>query len=530
MTRTAVTTPSIVEFCEDPQLLGLSVSPAQRTLLKAIYGLALDEDERDLWRACTARDTYPARPFPEATIVAGARAGKDSRVGAPVVLFEALFGGHEHRVAKGETGTIVLVAQDAKAVGVAFTYIREYLQRSPVLTGFLDGEPLANSLRLRNGLVIQCFPCTLRSMRGYSIPCGVMDELAFFRLEGSADSDVEIQASIRRGMIAFPATRLIKISTPYLKGGVLFEDFTRSFGQADPDLLVWRAPSLVMNPSLRAERLDRERRLDPVRFAREYEAEFAEDVETFLPGAWVESAVQTGRHELPPQPGVRYLATCDPSGGGDCAMTACVVHADGRGAERRVVHDVCKGWAKPRGGSVDLEGIVAEIAAIVKRYGCATIHGDRYAGQWVKEAFRRHAITYSDATIRKQGESEPSYLTKSDAALEAEPLFAQGAITLLDHPQLIRELKNLERRPRAGGRAQIDHPRGQRDDFATALVLGAAMAGQGRLRPVVIVPGIPRIGEPAPHLGVSQPQHVQRGVVGGQARFVAGWSRSRWYR
>ena len=31
----------------------------------------------------------------------------------------------------------------------------------------------------------------------------VLDELAFFRLEGAADSDVEIQASIRRGMLAF---------------------------------------------------------------------------------------------------------------------------------------------------------------------------------------------------------------------------------------------------------------------------------------------------------------------------------------
>jgi hypothetical protein len=39
-------------------------------------------------------------------------------------------------------------------------------------------------------------------------------------------------------MIPFPPTRLVKISTPYMKGGVLYEDFTRGFGQDDPDLLV----------------------------------------------------------------------------------------------------------------------------------------------------------------------------------------------------------------------------------------------------------------------------------------------------
>jgi len=74
---------------------------------------------------------------------------------------------------------------------------------------------------------------------------------------------------------------------------------------AGPDLLVRRAPSALMNPSLKAERLEREQRLDPSRFAREYEAEFAEDLEA-LPGAWVDAAIVLGRHGLPPRPGVRY--------------------------------------------------------------------------------------------------------------------------------------------------------------------------------------------------------------------------------
>jgi hypothetical protein len=49
-------------------------------------------------------------------------------------------------------------------------------------------------------------------------------------------------------MIGFPTTRLVKISTPYMRGGVLYEDFQSSFGQDDPDLLVWRASSRLMNP------------------------------------------------------------------------------------------------------------------------------------------------------------------------------------------------------------------------------------------------------------------------------------------
>src|SRR5262249_55185264 len=207
---------------------------------------------------------------------------KDSRIAAPIAIYEALFGGHENQLARGERGVIPLVAQDQRATKIAFGYIREYITRSALLASQVD-EVLASEIVLTNGLTIACFPCRLRSLRGWSIPAGVMDKLAFYRVEGQADSDVEVQASIRRGMIAFPSTRLVKISTPYMKGGVLYDDFQHGFGQDNADLLVWRASSLLMNPSLRAARLQREQRLDPARFAREYEAEFAEDVDAFLP-------------------------------------------------------------------------------------------------------------------------------------------------------------------------------------------------------------------------------------------------------
>ena len=52
--------PSIIEFITDPQLLGLSLSPAQRTLHKASRGLPLTVEEHDLWVRCTGRATYPA--------------------------------------------------------------------------------------------------------------------------------------------------------------------------------------------------------------------------------------------------------------------------------------------------------------------------------------------------------------------------------------------------------------------------------------------------------------------------------------
>ncbi len=142
-----------------------------------------------------------------------------------------------------------------------------------------------------------------------------------------------------------------------------------------------------------------------------------------------------------------------------------------------------RGWLARRDHTTDLEGVVREIAAIVKSYGVFTVMGDRYAAGWVRERFRASGVAYEDATLRNT-EGEPVTLDKSAAYLEVEPLFAQGAIAVLDHPTLIRELKLLERRPRAGGKTLVDHPHGAHDDHANALALAAAKCRQGRLAPV----------------------------------------------
>ena len=244
-----------------------------------------------------------------------------------------------------------------------------------------------------------------------------------------------------------------------------------------------RASSLVMNSSLRAARLERERRLDPSRFAREYEAEFSEDVDAFLPVAWIDGSLMADRHELPPQSELRYVAAVDPSGGGADAFTLAIVHVEGQGDERRIVQDVMRSWSRTQSDTVDLEGAVREIATLLKRYRISTVYGDRYASGWVRERFRAEGLRYEEPRIRTRANSESTYLDKSAAYLEIEPLFAQGNIVLLDHPQLARELKLLERRPRAGGKTVIDHPTGGHDDRANALALATVQAIQAKPRP-----------------------------------------------
>jgi hypothetical protein len=360
--------PTIIDFVTDPQLLGLSLSKPQETLLRAIYGLPLPDDQLEIFYSCTGRQCYSGGVFGEVTVLAGARSGKDSRIATPIAAYEACFGGHEKRLSRGEWGVIPLIAQNREATRIAFDYLRSYFMESPLLKSMLDGEPYANEIKLKNRIVIKCFPSSLAALRGWSIPVAVFDEVGFWRLEGSADSDVEIQSSTRRGMINFPSTKLVKISSPYMRSGILYDDYKRYFAVDDPDVLCWVASSQLMNPEINDARLEAERRKDPTRFAREYLAEFSEDLETFLPWNWIEQVIVQRRYELPYAQGHHYAAGCDTSGLGDGknpdAFTMSICHQEGE----VIVQDFLKGWKKSRNADLNLEMIVGEIAAILKQY------------------------------------------------------------------------------------------------------------------------------------------------------------------
>jgi hypothetical protein len=166
-----------------------------------------------------------------------------------------------------------------------------------------------------------------------------------------------------------------------------------------------------------------------------------------------------------------YHAGVDTSGLGGGpqadAFTLTIAHMDVHGI---VIVDLCRGWKKSRTSHIDLSGIVGEIARILQSYRITEVVGDRYGAQWVVEAFAKEGISY------RQSEEDKSYYY-----LNIEPLFAQNRVELLDHPQLVRELRLLERTPRPGGRTVVDHPRGAHDDFANSFAIAATLASRGGL-------------------------------------------------
>src|SRR5262249_53541553 len=102
--------------------------------------------------------------------------------------------------------------------------------------------------------------------------------------------------------------------------------------------------------------------------------------------------------------------------------------------------------------------VTKEFAALVKQYRCWKVTGDSYGAEWVETAWRSNGVAYVRAD-----------LSRSDIYLEILPLFARGLVSLPAHPNLLHELRLLERQAHRGGRDTIDHPRGGSDDYANAV-------------------------------------------------------------
>jgi hypothetical protein len=389
---------------------------------------------------------------------------------ALTAVFLGCFFNYRKYLQAGERGTIMIIACDRRQARTTFRYIQALLRAVPMLEKLIERET-AEAFDLRTGVTIEVAVASFRSVRGYTVLAALCDELAFWRSDDSANPDAEIIAAIRPAMATIPNAMLLCASSPYAQRGALFDAFKRHYGKADDAVLVWKAPTRVMNPTVPQRVIDEAMERDPARYTAEYLAEFRADVETFVAREVVEACVVAGRYELPRLDGIRYFGFTDPSGGSSDSMTLAVAHLQGD----RVVLDLVRERRPP----FSPDAVVKEFAATLSSYGVSMVVGDRYAAEWPRERFKVHGVEYRVADK-----------TKSDLYLNLLPVLNSGRIELLDHSRLVGQLCSLERRTSRGGKDSIDHPPGSFDDIANS-VAGVANAALAALRvpePAIVVP------------------------------------------
>lgn len=420
---------------------------AWRVFWAVVYALPLSENGLEVFRRCTGRQTPPTKPVREAWVIVGRRGGK-SRMAALGATFAATRRDWRAVLAPGETGTIPLIAADRSQARVALGYVRGLVQL-PVFAP-LVADVFKERVEFTTGAAVAVHTASWRTgTRGFTVATAACDEAAFWTAEDTATPDSAIVGALRPAMATVPDALLLGASTPYARRGELFRAWEKHFGRDESDVLVWVAASLTMNPTLDATTVAHAFEDDPAAAAAEYGAEFRKDIESLFDIETLRAVTISGRRELPPVTGTLYTAFVDPSGGSVDSMTLGIAHAAGE----RAVLDVLRECRPP----FSPNAVVEEFAAVLRSYGVTEVSGDRYGGEWPRERFAVHGITYT-----------PSEYAKSDLYRELLPLVNGGRIELLEHSKLVAQLGGLERRVSRGGRDSIDHGPGGHDDVANA--------------------------------------------------------------
>jgi hypothetical protein len=191
----------------------------------------------------------------------------------------------------------------------------------------------------------------------------------------------------------------------------------------------------------------------------EYLAEFRSDIESFVAFEVVRACL--GDYvEAAPLNEHRYSAFTDPSGGSADSFTLAISHREGE----RIFIDAIREVQPP----FSPEAVTNEFASLCKSYRVRTVWGDKYAGEFPREQFRKRGIEY-----------RVSDKTKSDLFRDLLPLLNSGRVVLPKSERLVQQLCGLERRVSRSGKDSIDHGPGSHDDIANA-VAGAVDLASGR--------------------------------------------------
>ena len=120
-------------------------------------------------------------------------------------------------------------------------------------------------------------------------------------------------------------------------------------------------------------------------------------------------------------------------------MTLAIARKD----EDTVVLDVLRERRPP----FSPESVVVEFAELLKAYRVTKVQGDRYAGEWPREQFRKHGIVY-----------DPAASPKSDLYGNLLPLVNSGRVRLAKQPAT-RCAINRARTPNLSCRTRLYRPR-----------------------------------------------------------------------
>jgi len=437
-----------------------------KTVGKAIDGIRLKEPrEIELFETCTGRkyNRQAVRAVRRLIALVGRRGGKDRFLSAVAVWRAALCTNWKQHISAGEQAVVILLGADRKQAAILRRYCNGLLQ-APLLAAEVVRQT-NETLEFRNGASLEIITNDAGLVRGRSAIAVIGSECCHWPTgEHAASSDEEVVGAAEPSMAMCPDGGLLLMgSSVYRKRGYMYHQCRKLHGNNDSDDICWFAPSNVMNPKLPAHVIDKAMAEDPHKAGAEYKGIWREDLSDCYPLDAIEASTDQNVYERSPQPNTSYVAFTDAAGGtGSDSFTLAIAH---RLPDQTGVLDLVR-ERKPR---FVPSNVVAEYATLLKSYNISEVQGDRFAGGFHSDEWRRNQITFT-----------PCEHTTSENYLFLLPMLLSGRVRLINNATLRNQLAGLERSV-VGTKERVTHAAvaSAHDDVATAAAGALVAAGHG---------------------------------------------------
>lgn len=322
----------IITFVESTWGLGVPMWPAQRWVLKMLYGVPLSHDkppvkldgkvfhgipvhdqfmmdlkyELSEWEflqylynegRCNVKDQN--NEFTELLLCVGRR-GSKSAMTAMIVCYEIYkllnrYSPHEfYQMLDVGMISISAVATSSKQASGLYKVARQFMNKSRFFDKFIVSDT-EEGMTFRTQADIERYgpeckptiemlfrPAIGRGLRGPANILVIFDEFAHFVTEGQQsagecyEAATPSTATFKHPKSRNPEGKIVEISSPLNKAGMFYKHFRSGMEGRAPQRLVVQAPSWEINPTISSKYLKSKYKEDPANFLVEFGAEFSD--------------------------------------------------------------------------------------------------------------------------------------------------------------------------------------------------------------------------------------------------------------